>query len=251
MGASGYCPPQVSQSNTWQTGNVTWKFSKLKRRLGKKKCGGKKCLWKKAGKKRELGKKGKGKKGKGKKSKKAKKSKKERRLAGCPSDGYWHMHTRNTLKDPNFGPFDCLNAGLPCNFASSASAAKKAIKNAWIKAGGKSYKYMASGYCPSQVSQSNTWQTGNVTWKFSKLKRRLAKKKCGGKKCLWKKANKKRELGKKKKGGKKNKRELGKKKNKKSKKERRLAGCVGGYWAFHTRNTLHDPNFGPFDCLNG
>merc|ERR1712048_349241 len=178
--ASGYCPSQVSQSNTWQTGNVTWKFSKLKRRLGKKKCGGKKCLWKKAGKKRELGKKG-----KGKKAKKAKKSKKERRLAGCPSDGYWHMHTRNTLKDPNFGPFDCLNAGLPCNFASSASAAKKAIKDAWIKAGGKSYKYMASGYCPSQVSQSNTWQTGNVTWKFSKLARRE----------LGKKAKKGRRLG--------------------------------------------------------
>merc|ERR1712151_1164183 len=132
-------------------------------------------------------------------------------------------------KVPKFGPFDCLNAGLPCNLASSASAAKKQIKAAWTKAGGKSYKYMAAGYCPSQVSQSNTWQTGNVTWKFSKLKRALGKK---GKKS------------------KKNKRELGKKKNKKSKKERRLAGCVNGYWAMHTRNTLKDPNFGPFDCLN-
>merc|ERR1712183_91659 len=88
----------------------------------------------------------------------------------CPSDGYWHFHTRNTLKDPNFGAFDCLNAGLPCGKAKTESAAKAAVKAAWTKAGGKSYKYMANGYCPSQVSQSNIWQTGKVTWKFSKLK---------------------------------------------------------------------------------
>merc|ERR1712151_642099 len=108
-------------------------------------------------------------------------------------------------KVPKFGPFDCLNAGLPCNLASSASAAKKQIKDAWTKAGGKSYKYMASGYCPSQVSQSNTWQTGNVTWKFSKLKRRLGKKgkksKKMGKKS--KKSKKGRKLGKKSKKSKK------------------------------------------------
>jgi len=160
--ANGYCPTQVSQSNTWQTGKVTWKFSKLKRVRA------------------------------------------ERRLGACPSDGYWHFHTRNTLKDPNFGPFDCLNAGLPCGKASTESAAKAAVKAAWTKAGGKSYKYMANGYCPTQVSQSNTWQTGDVTWKFSKLKR-----------------------------------------------VRRLGACPSdGYWHFHTRNTLKDPNFGPFDCLN-
>merc|ERR1712048_119255 len=220
--AAGYCPSQVSQSNTWQTGNVTWKFSKLKRRLAKKKCGGKKCLWKKAGKKRELGKKKKG----GKKNKrelgkkKNKKSKKERRLAGCVG-GYWAFHTRNTLHDPNFGPFDCLNGAVPCAEASNATQDKQKLKAAWTAAGGKSYKYMSNGYCPSQVSQSNTWNTGSIVWKFSKLARRLGKKKCGGKKCLWKKAGKKRELGKKK--GKKNKkRALGKKKNKKSKKARLL-----------------------------
>merc|ERR1712178_152527 len=168
------------------------KKSKKVRALGKKK-GSKKS--KKMGKKSKKSKKGRklGKKSKkawkkkGKKAgKKGKKSKTGRKLGGCVN-GYWAMHTRNTLKDPNFGPFDCLNAGLPCNLASSASAAKKQIKDAWIKAGGKSYKYMASGYCPSQVSQSNTWQTGNVTWKFSKLKRRLGKK---GKKA-WKKKGKK------------------------------------------------------------
>merc|ERR1712048_1219543 len=144
----------------------------------------------------------------------------ERKLAGCVG-GYWAFHTRNTLHDPNFGPFDCLNGAVPCAEASNATQAKQKLKAAWTAAGGKSYKYMSNGYCPSQVSQSNTWNTGSIVWKFSKLARRLGKKKCGGKKCLWKKAGKKRELGKKK--GKKNKkRALGKKKNKKSKKARLL-----------------------------
>merc|ERR1712048_1298657 len=140
----------------------------------------------------------------------------ERKLAGCVG-GYWAFHTRNTLHDPNFGPFDCLNGAVPCAEASNATQAKQKLKAAWTAAGGKSYKYMSNGYCPSQVSQSNTWNTGSIVWKFSKLARRLGKK---GKKS--KKGKKVRALGKKGKKSKKGKkRELGKKKNKKSKKSKK------------------------------
>jgi len=112
---------------------------------------------------------------KDKKDKKMGKKDKKRSLGGC-TGGYWPFHTRNTLKDPKFGPFDCLNGAVPCGEAKNATEAKKKLKAAWVKAGGKSYKYMADGYCPSQVSQSNIWKTGNIVWKFSKLKRRMGKK---------------------------------------------------------------------------
>merc|ERR1712151_408096 len=185
-----------------------------RRALGKKKCGKACKAMKKAKKskkgKRELAKKkgkgkgkGKGKKSKGrklgKKNKKAKKSKKggKRKLGGCVA-GYWPFHTRNTLNDSKFGPWNCISAGVPCAMATSTSAAKTLVKNDWKANGGQSFKYIANGYCSGEKSGSNPWvNPSGITWRFS-LIRRLGK--CG-KKCMAKK----------KAAAKKNKRKLGKK----------------------------------------
>merc|ERR1712048_546272 len=222
-----------------------------RRALGKK---GKKCgkackAMKKAKKskkgKRELAKKkGKGK-GKGKKNKKAKKGKGKkggkRKLGGCVA-GYWPFHTRNTLNDSKFGPWNCISAGVPCAMATSTSAAKKLVKDDWKANGGQSFKYIANGYCTGEKSGSNPWvNPSGITWRFS-LIRRLGK--CG-KKCMAKK----------KAAAKKNKRKLGKKGKKAGKKgkkggKRKLGGCVAGYWPFHTRNTLNDSKFGPWNCIS-
>merc|ERR1712072_1420343 len=168
------------------------------------------------------------------------------------TNGYWAFHTTNTLNDPAFGPWNCLNGAVPCGSATSATAAKKILKDSWVAAGGKSYKYMANGYCTGEKSMSNTWTTtGNVVWKFS-LTRRLGKKdkkdkkrdlkKSKGKKDKkdkrilgkGKKDKKKRDLKKKTKGkkgkgkGKKgDKRILGKKGKGKGKKEKRILGKKG------------------------
>merc|ERR1712072_224652 len=128
------------------------------------------------------------------------------------TNGYWAFHTTNTLNDPAFGPWNCLNGAVPCGSATSATAAKKILKDSWVAAGGKSYKYMANGYCTGEKSMSNTWTTtGNVVWKFS-LTRRLGKKDKKDKRIL-----KAKKGGKK---GKKDKRILGK--GKKDKKKRDL-----------------------------
>merc|ERR1712151_723390 len=203
------------------------KKSKKGRKLGKKGKKSKKAAAKKGkGKKRELGKKGKGKEGKkGRKlGKKGKKSKKGRKLGGCVA-GYWPFHTRYTLNDSKFGPWNCISAGVPCAMATSTSAAKTLVKNDWKANGGQSFKYIANGYCSGEKSGSNPWvNPSGITWRFS-LIRRLGK--CG-KKCMKKKAAAKRKLGKKKGKGKKGKgkkgRKLGKKgkKSKKGKKARRL-----------------------------
>merc|ERR1711953_826060 len=169
---------------------------------------------------RALGKKKAAKKGKGKKSKKGrklgkkgKKSKKDRKLGGCVA-GYWPFHTRNTLNDSKFGPWNCISAGVPCAMATSNSAAKTLVKNDWKANGGQSFKYIANGYCSGEKSGSNPWvNPSGITWRFS-LIRRLGK--CG-KKCIAKKmaAAKK---------GKGKKRDLGKKKSKKNK-GRKLGKC--------------------------
>merc|ERR1712072_884892 len=141
------------------------------------------------------------------------------------TNGYWAFHTTNTLNDPAFGPWNCLNGAVPCGSATSATAAKKILKDSWVAAGGKSYKYMANGYCTGEKSMSNTWTTtGNVVWKFS-LTRRLGKKDKKDKRILGKgkgkgKKDKKRDLKKKSKGKKgkgKGKRVLKAKKSKKGK----------------------------------
>merc|ERR1712072_1511277 len=156
------------------------------------------------------------------------------------TNGYWAFHTTNTLNDPAFGPWNCLNGAVPCGSATSATAAKKILKDSWVAAGGESYKYMANGYCTGEKSMSNTWTTtGNVVWKFS-LTRRLGKKdkkdkrilgkgKKGGKKDKKKRDLKKKSKGKKGKGkGKKgDKRILGKKGKGKGKKEKRILGKKG------------------------
>merc|ERR1712019_225512 len=148
-----------------------------RRALGKK---GKKCgkackAMKKAKKskkgKRELAKKkGKGKgKGKGKKGGK-------RKLGGCVA-GYWPFHTRNTLNDSKFGPWNCISAGVPCAMATSTSAAKKLVKDDWKANGGQSFKYIANGYCTGEKSGSNPWvNPSGITWRFSLLRRRLGMK---------------------------------------------------------------------------
>merc|ERR1712019_186597 len=201
-----------------------------RRALGKK---GKKCgkackAMKKAKKskkgKRELAKKkGKGKgKGKGKKGGK-------RKLGGCVA-GYWPFHTRNTLNDSKFGPWNCISAGVPCAMATSTSAAKKLVKDDWKANGGQSFKYIANGYCTGEKSGSNPWvNPSGITWRFSLIRRLgkcgkkcMAKKKAAAKKA--KKSKKDRRLAKKKsKKSKKNKRKLAKKskKSKKSKKNKR------------------------------
>merc|ERR1712072_1080428 len=143
------------------------------------------------------------------------------------TNGYWAFHTTNTLNDPAFGPWNCLNGAVPCGSATSATAAKKILKDSWVAAGGKSYKYMANGYCTGEKSMSNTWTTtGNVVWKFS-LTRRMGKKEdWAAKKAAKaaKKAAKGKRLGKK--GGKKDKkRDLKAKKGKKAgKKDKRILG---------------------------
>merc|ERR1712072_956528 len=129
------------------------------------------------------------------------------------TNGYWAFHTTNTLNDPAFGPWNCLNGAVPCGSATSATAAKKILKDSWAAAGGKSYKYMANGYCTGEKSMSNTWTTtGNVVWKFS-LTRRLGKKDKKDKRILGKGKGK---------GKKDKKRDLKKSKGKKDKKKRDL-----------------------------
>merc|ERR1712072_448450 len=131
------------------------------------------------------------------------------------TNGYWAFHTTNTLNDPAFGPWNCLNGAVPCGSATSATAAKKILKDSWVAAGGKSYKYMANGYCTGEKSMSNTWTTiGNVVWKFS-LTRRLGKKDKKDKRILGKGKGK---------GKKDKKRDLKKSKGKKDKKDKRILG---------------------------
>lgn len=99
-----------------------------------------------------------------------------RKLGGCVA-GYWPFHTRNTLNDSKFGPWNCISAGVPCAMATSTSAAKKLVKDDWKANGGQSFKYIANGYCTGEKSGSNPWvNPSGITWRFSLLRRRLGMK---------------------------------------------------------------------------
>jgi hypothetical protein len=111
------------------------------------------------------------------------------------NDGYYKMYTRKTYEWANWGPWNCLSVGIPCNAVDGVNGgtitganAEKYMQKEWLENGGKSWKaWTRNKWCTNETSGSAPWNAArayskNQTWRFSKLgKRRILKGRRGGK----------------------------------------------------------------------
>merc|ERR1711907_14720 len=100
-------------------------------------------------------------------------------------DGYYKVSTIKTYDWANWGPWDCLSAGIPCANTDGASAFKQ-LKAQWEANGGKSWKsWRTNRWCENEKSGSAPWNIADATWRFSLLHRRQNRRRLGGAlKCI-------------------------------------------------------------------